>query len=42
MRAITTANTVKYANARAHLASLNGSVKAHKALLSLERPYPAS
>lgn len=42
MRAMTTAKTVKYARANAHLASLKGKLNAHSALLLVERPCPAN
>lgn len=39
MRAITTAKTVKYPKARAHLRSLRGNVNAHHAVFFGARPY---
>lgn len=42
MRAITTANTVKYASARAHFASLNGKDNASHAVLFVASPYAAA
>ena len=39
MRAMTTAKTVKYPKARAHLISLRGKVNAHHAVFLGARPY---